>query len=151
MLCMNLFFWTQWHEIIFIHDCLDYFPNSCDLTDILSTSFCRISYPCLTGQPLFFVFWHFWKRMEPEFKAHVSVSISPFILIVLGWQNKPKTIILESVLPFSEWELFKTFSCPVTEGPHHKDGLHFHSFILLLITLVLVQAVTIIYLKDLNY
>lgn len=145
--------WTQLHEIIFIHDCLDYFPNSCSLIDVLSMSFCCIFPTRAWLERLFFflIYFDIFLKEDGIQSPSMSVGILPLILIALGWQKKPKTVTLESVLPFSEWELLKTFSCPVTEAPHHKDGSHFHLFILLFTTMVLGWAVTTIYLKDLDY
>lgn len=149
----ELSIWTQLHEIIFIHDCLDCFPSSCNLTDVLSMSFC-LTFPTRAWMGrLFFLYFDIFLKEDGAWiqSPSMSVGILPLILTGLGWQKKPKTLILESVLPFSEWELLKTFSDPVTEAPHHKDGSHFHLLILLITTVVLIQAVPIISLKNLDY
>lgn len=130
--------WAQLHEII-IQDCLDYFPNSCNLTDVLSSPFVSISYPGLSGQTLVFLYilTYCW-RMEPELQARqcqwaYSHSFAPSL------DDKPKTILLEF-----QNVLFETSSCPVTEAPLHKD---LHLLILLFTAVVRVQVVTRMCLK----
>lgn len=89
--------WTQLHEIIFIHDCLDYFPNSCNWAVVLSRPFC-LTFPTHVWLDRHFIYIDiFLKENGGWIQAHqrrwlcgsmppVSVGILPSMLIALAWQ-----------------------------------------------------------------
>lgn len=85
----ELSIWTQLHEIIFIHDCLDCFPSSCNLTDVLSMSFC-LTFPTRAwmGRLFFFIFWHIFERGWSLNSKPINVSGHTSINFNWPWMTK---------------------------------------------------------------
>lgn len=88
--------------------------------------------------------------MKPEFKAHqCQWAQFPSFKLSLDDKRGLKLFFRNENFHIHN-ENLPNLSCPVPEAPPPKDGLHFHIFPPLFTTMLLAQAVTMIWLEDLG-